>query len=359
MTDEHKSHPASEHKLTESRKKGQVQKSLELNLWLFSLLTLIYLWLFAAEIGRDVQKLFIEVLKFVSFMRAETDLSGIYHVFISGTVAIFLPFFVYMTFVAVVVNVFQVGLHWSTEPLTPKFSQLNPMQGLKKIASKKNMFEVVKAILTLVTLALFVLAVAETLWLQLVQTAQTGSWQQITGEFGRQCFLLALYLLLAKIPLLLLDIWFSRWDFNKKMMMSSREVKEEYKKKEGDPLVKSKRKQQQKDFAKKVMSLTAIRGADLVVNNPVHVSVVLKFDVQTMIAPQVVASGRGLLAAVIRKLARRHGLPEVTDIPLARGLYKDVAIGQAVPKQYFSALAPAYARILPHYVTQKSEQHHA
>jgi len=153
MTDEHKSHPASEHKLTESRKKGQVQKSLELNLWLFSLLTLIYLWLFAAEIGRDVQKLFVEVLKFVSFMRTETDLSGIYHVFISGIVAIFLPFFVYMTFVAVVVNVFQVGLHWSTEPLTPKFSQLKPMQGLKKIASQKNMFELLQAILTLDTLA--------------------------------------------------------------------------------------------------------------------------------------------------------------------------------------------------------------
>lgn len=357
MSDEHKSHPASEYKLKEARKKGQANKSLELQLWLFLLLTLAYFWLFAGDFSQQLQQLYRHWFDTLASLDSTSDLSIIYQDFIKEFISIFLPLHVYMAFVAVLVNVLQVGWHWSTTPLTPNFALLNPMQGLKKIASKKNMFEVVKAILTLLTLALFTVAVADTLWLQLIQFAQTGNWRQVTGEFGRQCCVIALYLLLAKIPVVLLDLWFSRWDFNKKMMMSSREVKEEYKKKEGDPLVKSKRKQQQKDFAKKVMSLSAIRSADMVVNNPVHVSVVLKFDVQTMVAPQVVSSGRGLFAGVIRKLARKHGLLEVTDIPLARGLYKDVAIGHAVPPQYFAALAPSYARILPQYSATASKPH--
>ncbi len=181
---------------------------------------------------------------------------------------------------------------------------------------------------------------------KLIFTSQNLIASMLTLSLSREAIKLGFYILVVTLPLVFLDVLFTRWDFKKQMMMSPREVKDEYKKKEGDPQIKSKRKEVQKELAKKLVALSKVKDADIVINNPTHIAVAVKFEPDTMIAPIVVASGRGILGKYIRRIAVKYSLMQITNISLARRLYKEVGIGQPLPAEYFDEFAPIYRKIL-------------
>jgi flagellar biosynthetic protein FlhB len=167
---------------------------------------------------------------------------------------------------------------------------------------------------------------------------------QILPAAGHLVFLLALKLAVLLLLLALLDYAFQRWQHERDMRMTKEEVKEEMKRMEGDPLVKQRRSRVARQLAMQRLS-SAVPHADVVVTNPTHFAVALRYDGQTMQAPKVVAKGADYLAARIRQLAVINGVPMVERKELARALYRDVEVGQQIPPQFYSAVAEILAYV--------------
>jgi len=142
---------------------------------------------------------------------------------------------------------------------------------------------------------------------------------------------------LVMLGLSMADYFFQRWDLERKMMMTKQEVKEELKQREGDPMIKARIRRVQKDMAQKRM-MDAIPKADVVVTNPTHIAVVLKYS-ENLPAPQVVAKGADLIAEKIKAIAREHNVPVIENKPLARTIFKTIKIGQVIPRELFVAVA--------------------
>lgn len=341
---EHKSEKASEYKLKEARKKGQVNKSIELNAVLLVLFSILYLYLFRNNIGHDITHLTQNYLSGIGSSKNHMmiDAKDIFYTMSM----VLLPFLLVLVFISTIINLLQVGFVVSFEPLKPKLEKMNPVKGFKKIFSKKNLFEFFKQMIKLALIVTILLNVSYSILDALFSAALTNTRWTLGVALSTEALKVAFYIILTSIPLVLLDVVFTRWDFRKQMMMSQREVKEEHKKKEGNPEVKSKRKQQQKELAKKLLALTNVKNADVIINNPTHIAVALKFDPKTMIAPEVIVSGKGFIGKYVRRLGAKHQIKQIVDIPLARGLFNDVESGQPVPKVYFSALSKIYRKIL-------------
>ncbi|GGI67526.1 flagellar biosynthetic protein FlhB [Shewanella hanedai] len=346
MSDEHKSEEASQYKLKEAQKRGQIPKSIELNGWLLVLISLAYFFLFAEQLGTELMSNISHYLQILSYMDISNDYLLIAKEIFYSLAVLLVPFFLILILSTVIINVLFNGFIFSFEPLTPKFEKMNPIKGLKKIFSKKNLFELVKQTVKLSSVAACCYLLSFGVIEKLLFASQTLVSSMLGLTLSQEALRLGFYILAVTLPLVLLDVLFTRWDFKKQMMMSSREVKDEYKKKEGDPQIKSKRKEVQKELAKKLIALGKVKDADIVINNPTHIAVAIKFDPKTMIAPIVVASGRGILGKFIRRIAVKHSLMQITNISLARRLYKQVGIGQPLPAEYFDEFAPIYRKIL-------------
>jgi flagellar biosynthetic protein FlhB len=142
----------------------------------------------------------------------------------------------------------------------------------------------------------------------------------------------------------LLDYGFQKWDFQQENKMTKQEVKDEFKQREGDPLVKARIKQVQREMARKRM-MEAVPKADVVITNPVHLAVAVEYNAQKMLAPKVTAKGARLVAERIKEIARQHQIPVVENKPLAQALFKDVEIGKEVPAVFYKAVAEILAYI--------------
>lgn len=345
MSDEHKSEQASDYKLREAKKKGQLAKSIELNGWLLLLMAVAYFYLFSGSIGREVSSVAARYLNSLGNIDYKNQFLDVAADILISIASIILPFLLLLVVISVLINVLTNGFIFTSEPLKPKFEKMNPVKGFKKIFSKKNLFELFKQIikLSLVIYASYLLfpSVLE----RFILVGQKQNISALGNTLSSEALWIASVVIMVIAPLVLLDVLFSKWDFRKQMMMSTREVKEEYKKKEGDPQVKSKRKEQQKELGKKLLALGNVKNADVIVNNPTHISVALKFDPQKMISPEVISSGRGVLGKYIRSQGLKHGILQIVNIPLARGLYSDVPIGHPVPSDYYQQLAPIYRNI--------------
>lgn len=243
---------------------------------------------------------------------------------------------------SVLVGVLQSGgLVFSTTPLTPDFTRLNPVQGLKKFFSVRLLYEAAKNLLKLLAL----MGVA-----YLALKALLPHALQLLGLPGKALlFRLADSLggLMAKLcavlfAFMLVDLLFSRWDFLRNLKMSRREVEDEHKNREGDPRIRNRQREIRLQFLKAARSVRKVPEAQVVITNPTHVAVALKYEHGVTPAPLVVAKGAGVLAMQIRRAANKAGVPIVHSPRLARALFKEVAQDGYVPEAWY----PPVARIL-------------
>ncbi len=237
----------------------------------------------------------------------------------------------------------QVGFHITTEPLSPNWDRLNPINGFKKIFSWQGTVEGLKAGIKLVVVGLivynFVKGQAPGIGNYLSMTLPEGV--NLTLNTVGKFFFTILFALLFMAAL---DYGFQRFQLEKQMRMTKREAKEEFKLREGDPLIKSRIRSIQRRMASRRM-MDAVPKADVIVTNPTHLAVALKYDADTMAAPKVVAKGAGVIAQKMKEIARFHRIPVVENKPLARAIYKEIEINQYVPRELYKAVAEVLAYV--------------
>jgi flagellar biosynthetic protein FlhB len=259
-------------------------------------------------------------------------------------VVIMLPFVLASVAATILASIGQVGWLFTLKPLAPNWERINPVEGVKKLVSKHALGELVKSILKVVLIGFMAYhGLRKNLWevISLAEGSSVGSMGDVLGRVAVDILWRVIGLL---IVLTALDFFYQRWLYEEDLKMSPEEVKEELKQREGDPKVKSRVRRMQRELTRQHLA-EAVPTADVVVTNPKHVAVAIRYEVEEMSAPVVVAKGAGHLAATIRRLARQNSVPVVQNRLLARALYKAVEIGETIPYELYQAVAEVLAYI--------------
>jgi flagellar biosynthetic protein FlhB len=233
-------------------------------------------------------------------------------------------------------TVAQIGFLQVEDALTPDPNKLNPVEGMKRVFSLRAVMEAVKGILKMgaIGMVLYFLLRGE---VHQIPYLMSFSIEQLCTYIGNIVAKLLGGVGGVMLVLAAADYLYQRWDLEKKMMMTKQEVKEEHKQREGDPMIKSRIRRIQREMASKRM-MADVPTADVVITNPTHIAVVLKYS-DNLPAPQVVAMGADSIAENIKALAREHNIPIVENKPLARTIFKTMKIGQVIPRDLFVAVA--------------------
>jgi flagellar biosynthetic protein FlhB len=243
--------------------------------------------------------------------------------------------------IAVAGNVLQTGGVFSGHPLKPDITRLNPAHVMKRLFGVRTLWELAKLTLKLGALVAFIWIAygrLEDTVAAFAQTSPSGTPGLMLDVFVKVAtWVLAVLLLLA-----LIDVLFSRREYLRQMRMSRRDIKDEVKRREGDPAIRSKRRRLVIEMLKRSRSIRRVPDADVVMTNPTHLAVALRYRPRTMLAPIVLAKGSDRVAARIRTLAQRSGVPMLRSPELARALFRECGIDQPVPVDLFESLAPVY-----------------
>ncbi len=340
--DDEKTEEPSQHKIEESRKKGDVASSKELNSVLLltaSFLTLILCSVYIYEvIGEYIDWLYRQNLKHAYTKEWMKD-------FFSETawtlVKASAPSFGVSICVGVLSQFAQIGFLYSPEILNMDLNRINPIKGFGRLFSKKSLVEAIKGTFKFAVVILITYSVMKDNIGSFLGFLHSEAGESI--EFGKYLMAkLGFSVLLGLGVVSLGDFAWEKWSYRKKMMMTKQQAKEEHKEQDGNPEVKAKIRQIQRQMAQKRM-LEDVKSADVIVTNPTHISVALKYDGEAMVAPAVVAKGSEHLALRIREIAKEHDIPIVENIMLARTLYKTVKVGQGVPRTLYKTVAEILA----------------
>ena len=342
--DQEKTEQATPKRKEEAREKGQVAKSREVSSAAILIGGLVYLWFGAVPMMEKIMK----VMK-KDFAAAATVTLSVESVpfIITGLIydlfSIVLPFFLLAACVALIVNLVQTGFVFSGEPLVPKWSRINPVENLKRLFSLQALVELTKNLLKVAIIGI-------TLWLtirnELNTVPQLVSWSvpDIVAYVGKVAFRIMTSTCWILIVLAVLDFIYQHWEHMKSLKMTKQEVKEEYKQLEGDPLVKGRIRRIQREMARKRM-MAAVPKADVVITNPTHYAVALRYEQEKMAAPTVVAKGTEYLAEKIKEIARFHHVPIVENREVAQMLFKLTEVGEVIPETLYRAVAEILAYV--------------
>lgn len=237
----------------------------------------------------------------------------------------------------------QIGSVFSWEPIQPDFSKIDPIAGFRRMFSAKHAIDGLKTAfkVTIVLLVAYYSVKTHVLSVGALLDKEAGGVLEAFAKESRAVFLpiVGVLTLFAAI-----DFGFQRWEFGKSLRMTKQEAKQEHREREGDPMIKARIRQVQREMARRRM-MQAVKKADVIVTNPTHIAVALTYAKNSMDAPKVVAKGADLLAQRIKKVAAEAGIPMVENVPLARTLFKSVKIGQTIPRALYQAVAEVLAYV--------------
>jgi flagellar biosynthesis protein FlhB len=244
---------------------------------------------------------------------------------------------------AFAISVAQVGFVVSPKALAPKFERLDLVSGFKRLFAQRSLVHLAKDFIKLFAIGAVAYYSIKADFPSFA-TLSDMAVPSLAKVMGASSLLLAFKLGLTYLALAILDYFYQRFDFEKSMRMSRQELREEYKETEGSPQLKARVRQMQKEMARQRM-MAAVPTANVVVTNPTHLAVALKYDTLDQNAPIVVAKGERLIAQRIKEIAREHGVPVIEDKPLARTLYKICEVGQIIPANLYRAVAELLAYV--------------
>jgi len=329
---------------SEARKKGEVAKSKDLSAAFVLLVSLAALAIWGPNLGRKI----MEMLK-VSLGQLRPGIVGVNQVsavftnFSLTLMGLLMPILLTISVAAIVANYAQVGKIYSTERITPDLSRVFSFKGVKRLVSASSLVELLKSILKI--------AIIGVVAYYSVKREIPGFLPLLDQEVGQvllsmtgTAFRVSIRIVMALLVLGALDYLYQRYRFEKGLKMTKQEIKDEMRNAEGDPKVKARIRSLMHQMATKQM-MADVPEADVVITNPTHVAVALKYDSATMVAPQVVAKGRGFIALKIIAIAQEAGVPRVENRPLARSLYKMVEVGKGIPTELYRAVAEVLAYI--------------
>ena len=337
-------------KLQDAREEGQVAKSKEVasSFTLLAMFILLKIWT-GGMASRFISVFSVVYNKFSDFTKvpggrieANLYISMLTEMFLR-ILTIALPFVISAFIIAFVSDVAQVGFKPTSKPLKPKLSKINPINGFKRIFSVQTLVELIKSILKLAVIFFIIFGELERGRQILFMLYDVPLTQAVilAGDYliGIGIKIAAVFLVIA-----FADFLFQKWKFHNDMKMTKQEVKEEYKSTEGDPQIKGKIRQRMMQASQRRM-MQNLPKADVVITNPTHFAVALRYDKEEAEAPVVVAKGADYLAAKIKEVAREHDVSIVENKPLARALYHNVEIGEQIPPELYETVAQVLAGV--------------
>ncbi|TDQ39663.1 flagellar biosynthesis protein FlhB [Aureibacillus halotolerans] len=339
-----KTEKATPKKREDTKKKGQIAKSADINTAIILLFMFVFFSVGGGYMKDAALGFFINT--FTQDMSASLTIDNVMKLFIEIMVdaGLFLaPIMGVAAAAAIFANYIQVGPMFSGEVIKAKLDRLNPLQGFKRIYSVRALVEFIKSLLkiSLVGFATFLV-----IWLNLDEllVLSQQSLEVSLQFFAETTVMMGLSASILLIFLAGLDYFYQRFDHEKNIRMSKQDVKDEYKKSEGDPLIRSKRKEKQKQMAMQRM-MQEVPHADVVITNPTHFAVALKYDESVSEAPYVIAKGQDHMALRIKELAKEANIALVENKPLARALYAQLDVLDAIPANLFQAVAEVLAYV--------------
>ncbi len=336
-----KTEDATPHKLQEARKKGQIAKSKDATSAILLLLAFFVLKASAEGMWTQMSK-----IARTSFLQiGEEWTPGVIGVLLEQAMWGFLiamaPLFGAIVLGAIVLEALQAGFLLSMEALEPKFEKLNPIEGFKKFFALKQYVELIKSIIKMsIVILVMYLAIKEDFYIILL--AQEMSLWQLLSATGDIVMKVVIRVGLVFLAIAIFDYFYQRYEYLKSMKMSKKEIKDEYKRLEGDPLIKQRQREAARQMSQS-RQMGSVPGADVVVTNPTHYAIALIYKPNEMDAPIVVARGKNLFAADIRRVAESNFIPIIENPSLAQGLYRSGEVGAKVPSQYYRAVAEILA----------------
>lgn len=338
-----KTEQPTEKKLSDARKKGQTAQSKEIPVCFIILFSAIFLYF---TVSHGFNQIFRIYASYVQNMNVDITTSNIQEILSFGALRWLIivgPFFLLLVVITLFSGLLQTGFLWSPEALSLKLEKLNPVTGMKKFFSKRSLVEILKSLvkIVLLTYIAYTLIVRE---LPRILSLPGDDIRSTMVYLGETAFTLALKIGIFFLFLAGFDFLYQKWQFKKDMMMTQQEVKEEFKEREGNPLVKSRIRSLQREISRRRM-MESVKTADVIVTNPTEYAVALKYVAGEMSAPQVVAKGAGFIAEKIKKLARTSGVPVVENKPLARALFFAVNVNEYIPEKFYVIVAELLAQI--------------
>jgi len=336
--DEEKTEEPTPKRREEARKKGQVAKSQDLTKAVLMLTGMSLIYALGGGIRNKLGNFMrwcFENIHTVNF--SEEGINSLLLSVISLIIGILAPFAIGLLFFVLAISIFQVGLKISFETLKPNFGKLDPIKGMKNIFSTSALVRVAMSLLKLAVIGgvLYYSIIGE---IDIVLALHTFEVVTIFAIISDMVFWMVVKMAIAMLLLAIIDLIYQRYNHEKQLKMSHQEIKDEMKQSEGDPQVKARiRRKMMENTFKRMMA--AVPEADVVVANPIHFAIALKYDSAIAEAPIVIAKGQRLIAQRIKELAREAGIPIIEDKPLARALFKTVEVGEQVPPALYRAVA--------------------
>ena len=335
-------------KLEDARKEGQVAKSQEFAQSLTLLVLFLLLRIWTSTLARQLGELFTGFygripyfVKLPSYQDNHREYSELLNIGLLRTLIIILPYLLAGFAVSFIADLVQVRWKPTSKPLKPKFSKLNPISGIKRIFSVTKLVELLKSIIKLVVIGIVIYNEIREQWPLLYILYDIPMMQGIVMA-GQVLVDIGFKIALVFIVVAFADFAFQKWKFHQDMKMTKQEVKEEYKSTEGDPAIKGKIRQRMQEASRRRM-MQSLPKADVVITNPSHYAVALRYDKEQAEAPYVVAKGADYVALKIKEAAKEHNIEIVENKPLARSLYANVEIGEEIPEELYVAVAEVLA----------------
>jgi flagellar biosynthetic protein FlhB len=339
-----KTEKATPKKRNESRNKGQVAKSTEIPGSLILLGCICCLIMLGPFLQKQILAIFGDTLLHRLGMDVTPEnIMVMFSNYLIQMLVFLAPIFVVVLLIAFGANYVQIGWLFTLEPLSPKLEKLNPINGAKGIFGVRSIVEFLKSSGKLIAIALVVYLV---LWGEKERFLALAS-VPIEGIFsfvGSLTIRLGLYVAVLLFLLAVPDYIYQKYEYEKKLKMSKQDIKDEYKNAEGDPKIKGKIKQRQMQMAMMRM-MQEVPHADVIITNPTHFAVALKYDGTKMDAPTVVAKGQDYTALRIREIAKQNDVIMMENKPLARALFEQTEVGHSVPADLFQAVAEVLAYV--------------
>lgn len=343
-----KTEPATEKKLKDARKEGQVAKSKEVGNALTLLAMFLVLKLWIGNLGSQLLDGFSTfydripeaVVNWNGYL-PQNDMRLLFRQMLLRVLIVLAPILAITFMVAVIGDIAQVKWQVTGKPLKPKLSKLSPISGFKRIISVNSLVELIKAILKIVLILYISYSylrdrLGYIFWLYEIPLFQAI---QLVGQLVID---LGIRIALVYIVIAAADYIYQRVKFARDMRMTKQEIKDEYKQAEGDPQIKGKIRQKMMEASRRRM-MQNLPQADVVITNPTHYAVAIKYDPDVADAPMVLAKGEDYMARKIKEVAKEHDIEIVENKPLARMLYANVDVGQAVPPELYQAVAEVLA----------------
>ena len=343
-----KTEPATSKKLSDARSEGQVCKSRELDQALALVGLFLTLKVAVSSMGSTFLEVFSDIYNKIPDTEAATELSTVAVMSYMQHAALLSlklagPFFAVGFVIAFVSNLVQVKWKVSTKPLQPKLDKFNPVNGFKRMFSKDSLFELLKSIVKITMIAIIAYTSIRS-HLQEIFLLYHITLNQAIALVGSLVIDVGLKIAIVYCVVGAVDYLYQKHKFNEDMKMTKQEVKDEMKNSEGDPQIKSKQRQRMQEASRRRM-MQDVPQADVVITNPTHYAVALKYDAGTGTAPILVAKGADLIAQRIKEIARENKVEIVENKPLARMIYTNVEIGREIPPELYQAVAEILAAV--------------